>query len=41
LDAVGHGSKVCGNWVDDEALFDELLSPAILHHRSDWKGRSQ
>ena len=24
--------------VEDEPLFDELLSPAILGHRSDWEG---
>ena len=24
--------------VEDEPLFDELLSPAILNHRSDWEG---
>jgi hypothetical protein len=25
--------------VEDEPLFDELLSPAILRHRPDWEGR--
>ena len=25
--------------VENEPLFDELLSPAILGHRSDWEGR--
>ena len=25
--------------VEDEPLFDELLSPAILGHRSDWEDR--
>ena len=24
--------------IEDETLFDELLSPAILNHRSDWEG---
>jgi hypothetical protein len=24
--------------VEDEPLLDELLSPAILNHRSDWEG---
>src|SRR5258708_974287 len=25
--------------IEDEPLFDELLSPAILNHRSDWERR--
>jgi hypothetical protein len=27
--------------VEDEPLLDELLSPAILNHRSDWEGHKQ
>src|SRR5438552_695268 len=27
--------------VEDEPLLDELLSPAILNHRSDWEGDKQ
>jgi len=27
--------------VEDESLFDELLTPAILNHRSDWEGHRQ
>ena len=27
--------------IEDEPLFDELLSPAILNHRLDWEGRNQ
>ena len=27
--------------IEDEPLLDELLSPAILHHRSDWEGSQQ
>ena len=27
--------------VQDQALLDELLLPAILKHRTDWEGRSQ
>src|ERR1700676_765239 len=27
--------------VEDEPLLDELLSPAILNHRTDWEGHNQ
>lgn len=27
--------------VEDEPLFDELLSPVIVNHRSDWEGHQR